>query len=158
MKKPFVLSCSLVFALFLLLSSFVLNTPSKAVLDEHYQRDFQFTVESESLNDRFERQFHFIFSEVQQVDVHYNAVNGYYYAVYGIDAKEQAVVDLFKTTEQEVSQKIYNYISEESMASASGVCREFSSGDELRANGYCSPSNSGVSCAPFNNGRCGPYY
>ena len=119
----------------------------KAEIPEFYAQDFQYVLENEALAERFETQFAHFVGEVDQIAVHYNDFAGYYYTVYGHSKRGEALVDFFKTTEEEVQAERYNYIemTERTMAAGRKVCREATVFPPPSGN-FCDANNNGYIC------------
>lgn len=101
------------------------STVSDATAADYFKADFVMNMVNCDLETRFETQFSNRVPDVTHIDVHQNEVNGYYYAVYGVDLKGTAVVEYFKTTAEEVANEEYNYIQmNERTMNAVRVCRE----------------------------------
>lgn len=140
--------------LFLLLSSF--RSEPAPNLAAKYSIDYECTIENDQIKIRFETQFQELFKDVYKVDAHFNESNKYYYVVYGIDQNDQEVAELFKTSEYEVQQGIYDYIAMPKAGfRGAGFCKEFSNITELQNNGWCARQNTGPNCAYWLGNRCG---
>jgi len=114
----------------------------------NFAADFVMPTSNCALEERFEQQFPEIVDDVSKVDVHYNDVNGYYYAVYGVNQEGNSVVDYFKTTEEEVANQEYNYIemNDNTMQNIWGrqKCREATTWPFLGQ--FCATYHNGVIC------------
>lgn len=110
-----------------------------------FKVDFVSTTSNVELETRFEAQFGNVIADVTRIDVHYNEVNEYYYAVYGTDADGQPAFDHFKTTAEEVANETYNYIEmNERTTNAAQKCREATNFPPL--GDFCATYNSGPIC------------
>ncbi len=145
------------------------STDSKAHADfeteyhEMFKKDFMYTVSNAELETRFETQFYSMIAEVTKIDVHFNEINEYYYAVHGIAPDGNKMVEHFKTTAAEVANKTYNYIemTERSMEAinANGFvkCREATSWPFPIPNAFCHQTYNGPICGFVVNGYCWYY-
>jgi len=145
-------------ALFILLLSSS-SMKSVTTLAEKYSNDYECTIINKQIESRFETQFKDLFKDVTRVDAHLNEFGNYYYVVYGVDSKNQEVIELFKTTKYEVMNEMYDYIEmPKTGTSFTTFCYEFANLTEYQNNGWCSRYNSGVRCAYWTGYRCGYYF
>lgn len=118
-----------------------------------FKTDFVSNVVNVDLETRFETQFGNIIADVTRIDVHFNEVNEYYYAVYGLDADGKQVFDHFKTTAEEVASETYNYIEmNKRTTNAAQKCREATT---FPFQGFfCATYNSGPICGVVTPWGC----
>ena len=118
-----------------------------------FKADFVSNVVNTDLETRFETQFGNIITDVTRIDVHFNEVNEYYYAVYGLDIDGKQVFDHFKTTAEEVASETYNYIEmNERTTNAIQKCREATI---FPFQGhFCATYNSGPICGVLTRWGC----
>lgn len=147
-SNSLLLSCSLLVVLLIAFTSAttIEPNPADATADANpFKIDFVSTVINADLETRFETQFGNIHADVTRIDVHYNEVNEYYYAVYGTDADGNQVFDHYKTTAEEVATETYNYIEmTERTTNAFQKCREVTV-FPFQGN-FCDTYNSGPVC------------
>ena len=125
--KKIIFSLSTLFVLVLLFAFTNEKTVEPNLADLNpLKADFVSTTVNPDLAIRFETQFGNVFTDVTRIDVHFNEINDYYYAVYGSDADGKQVFDHFKTTAEEVATESYDYIEMNERTTNSGFrkCRE----------------------------------
>jgi len=141
--------------LLVFLMSFTSKTTSEPNLTDlnPFKIDFVSTIVNDNLEARFEKQFGNMISDVTRIDVHFNEVNEYYYAVYGFDADGKQVFDHFKTTAEEVATETYNYIEmNERTTNARRKCREATTFPSQ--GNFCATYNSGPVCGVLTPWGC----
>lgn len=112
---------------------------------DFFKADYLYNVVNCDLETRFELQFGNRVHDVTHVNVHFNEVNDYYYAVHGVAPNGEAVVEYFKTTAEEVANEKYDYIQmTERSTNAIKVCREVTS-FPFPGN-FCDSKNNGPIC------------
>ncbi len=116
-----------------------------------YSAEFVMTTSNCALQERFEQQFPEFVADVSAVNVHHNDVNGYYYAVYGVNEEGNSVIEYFKTTAEEVANQEYNYIemNDNTMQNLGNrtACREPRTWPPQGQ--FCSRYNTGVICGVY---------
>ncbi len=131
--------------------------------NEVFKKDLLYTVSSESLEKRFETQFHSMIADVTKIDVHYNELNNYYYTVHGVSPEGNKIIEYFKTTASQVANSEYNYIemNEKTMNAINNLratkCREATSFPFPIPGAFCHQTYSGPICGIVINGYCWYY-
>ncbi|MEM7087796.1 MAG: hypothetical protein AAF489_16560 [Bacteroidota bacterium] len=127
-----------------------------------FKKDFLCHVSNAKLETRFETQFYSLIANVKKIDVHFNELKNYYYAVYGTNPEANNTVEYFKTTASEVANNEYNYIemNEKTMEAINSrgvtVCREASWPFPIPGV-FCHQTYTGPICGIVINGYCRYY-
>lgn len=81
---------------------------------EILKKDFIKTMDSKSLIDKLEKNFHPLFDEINSVDAQLNSDFGYYYIVFG-KKDNQDKVEILKINNSDIENNTYTYINFENV-------------------------------------------